>query len=105
MKPHTLCLGSISLGSPVDNIKNWTKNETVDISDIKNSHKYLMKKTIAQVLVLLSFGRSLATTCVSINNRLSMVRPIYQTYPFIISLDRCDGICNTAEDPFDRPCV
>ena len=26
-------------------------------------------------------------------------------YPFIISLDRCDGSCNTVEDPLGRICT
>ena len=25
--------------------------------------------------------------------------------PFMVSLDRCDRICNTTEDPFGRICV
>ena len=26
-------------------------------------------------------------------------------YPFIFSVDRCDGSCNTVEDPFGRICA
>ena len=39
-----------------------------------------------------------------------MVRPMlidlnlekYHYYAFIIIMDRCDGSCNTTEDPFDK---
>ena len=42
-----------------------------------------------------------------------MVRPTFiglnledvQYYPFIISINRCDGKCNTVEDLFDRICA
>ena len=41
------------------------------------------------VLVLLDFGQSLTTKCVSVNIQPCMVRPS----------------CNTVQDPFDRICV
>ena len=63
--------------------------------------------------MLLGFGESLAIKYVSLNNQPSMVRPrlinLYPDelhhYPFIISLDRHNGSCNTVEDPFGRICV
>ena len=47
------------------------------------------------------------------NNQPCMVRPTpidlnpdeLHYYPFIISLDRCDGNCNTDENPLGRICV
>ena len=50
----------------------------------------------------LSFSRSLATICVSLNNEKCMTRPTLidfipielNFYPFIISLDKCNRTCN-----------
>ena len=72
-----------------------------------------MQKFIVLVLVMLAFSGLLATKCVSMNNQPYMARPslIYLNpdefyyYLFIISVDRCNGSCNTFEDPFDRMCV
>ena len=49
--------------------------------------------------VLLSFGRSLATKCVSLSNEPSTARPTlidlnpvkFNYYPFRVSLDKCSG--------------
>ena len=42
------------------------------------------------------------------NNQPGMVRPalinLNPDCPFIISMNRCYGRCNTAEDPFGRIC-
>ena len=65
------------------------------------------------VLVLLSFGGSLAIECVSINNQQWMLRPTLISlsnyklnyYSLMVSLYTCDGSCNTVEDPFGRICV
>ena len=56
--------------------------------------------------VLLSFGRSLATKCVSLSNEPSTARPTlidlnpvkFNYYPFRVSLDKCSGSCNAADD-------
>ena len=62
---------------------------------------------------MLCFGRSLAIKWASMNNQQCKVRPtlidfnldeLYY-YSFIISLDRCDGNCNTIEDTSGRMCV
>ena len=62
-----------------------------------------MFSLIKQVLaVLLSFSESLATKCVSLNHEACMVRPTLidlnpielKYYPFMISLDKCNGSCN-----------
>ena len=73
-----------------------------------------MKQTfIVLVLVLLGFGRSLATKLVSTNNQSCLVRPMFidlnldelHKYSVITSLDRCDERCKTVEDPFAGICV
>ena len=54
----------------------------------------------------LSFGRSSATKCVLLNNEPCMTRPTLidlnpvevNFYPFMISLDKCNGICNTVDN-------
>ena len=68
---------------------------------------------IVLVLVLLYFGRSLAIKSASMNNQPCMVRSMllnwnpdkHHYHLFINSMDRCNGSCNTAEDPFGRICV
>ena len=69
----------------------------------------MIKQTsIVLSLVVLGFGRSLATQYVSLNNKSCMVRPTLidlnpdelHYYLFVIILGRCDGSCNTVEDPF-----
>ena len=53
-------------------------------------------------LALLSFIESLATKCLSLNDEPFMFRPtlidlnpVYlKYYPFMISLDKCNGTCN-----------
>ena len=65
------------------------------------------------VLWLSGFDESLAIKYVSINKKKRMVRPILIDmkpdelcyYPFIISMDRCERDCSTAEDPFGTICV
>ena len=52
--------------------------------------------------VLLSFSESLATKCMSLNNKPCMVRPTLinlnpvelKYYPFMISLDKCNESSN-----------
>ena len=71
-------------------------------------------KLIRQTFVASSsFSGSLATKCMSLNDEPCLVRPnlidlnpneLYY-YPFMVSLDRCDGSCNTLDYPSDRLCV
>ena len=57
-------------------------------------------------ITLLSFSDSLATRCVSLNNNSCLIRstlvylnPVELDYfPFIISLHKCTGSCNSADD-------
>ena len=83
----------------------------------------LLKKIF---LGLLHFSRSLVftvanvsdhTKCISLSNQLGMAGPtlIYLNpnecnqrlsyYPFMVNLDRCNGICNTINDISRRTCV
>ena len=62
---------------------------------------------------LLSFCGSLTTKCVSINNEKCMTRPILidlnpvelSHYPFMISLDKCNGSCNAVDDLSSKICL
>ena len=57
------------------------------------------------------------TTCMSLNNQPCIARPtltdlnsdeynqVLSYYPFMVNLDRCNGICNTFDDPSSRICV
>ena len=73
-------------------------------------------------IALLSFSESLANmvnvsdfvTCISLNNQLCMSRPTpinfipnqhnqgLSYYSFMVNLDRCNGSCNTLDDPSGR---
>ena len=54
-----------------------------------------MFSIIKQVFIVsLSFSESLSTKCVPLNDEPCMVRPTLKYYPFIISLDKCNRICN-----------
>ena len=63
--------------------------------------------------MLLGSSGSLAIKCVAMNNQKCLVRSTLTDlnsdeilyYPFINSIDRCDGSCNTVEDSFGRTCV
>ena len=53
----------------------------------------------------------LAPKCISLNNELCLGRPIFiidlnpnkfHLYPFMVSLDRCNGVCKILDDPSDR---
>ena len=58
-------------------------------------------------IALLRFSRSLATKHESLNNELCVTRPVFidlnpdqlHYYPFMASLDRLNGICNTLDYP------
>ena len=62
-----------------------------------------MLSLIKQVfIVLLSFNKSSATKCLSLNDEPCMIRPTlinlspveFKYYPFTNSLDKCSGNCN-----------
>ena len=64
----------------------------------------MFSRTKQVFITLLTFSRSLATKCVSLNNESCMIRPFLidlnpvelKYYPFMISLDKCSGSCNSA---------
>ena len=66
-------------------------------------------------ITLLSVSRSLATKCVSLMcvSELCMIRPFLnylnpvelKYYPFVSSLDKCNGSCNSFNVLFMRLCV
>ena len=63
-------------------------------------------------IVLLSFSESLATKYVSLNDEPCMIRPTFidlnlvelKYYPFMISLDKCNGSCNVLSSKKTRQC-
>ena len=68
---------------------------------------------IVLVLVLLCFGGSLAIKFVFMNNQPCLVTSMLidlnpdklHYHPFIISMSRCNGSCNTVKDPVGRICA
>ena len=73
-----------------------------------------MFRLIRQVLIgLLCFSGSLATNCVSLNNEPCMIMLIFidfnlvelNYYPFMISLDKCRGSCNSVDDLSAKTCI
>ena len=62
---------------------------------------------------LLSFSGSLANKCTSLNNEPCMARLFLigfnlvelKYYPFMISLDKCSGICNSGNDLSTKICI
>ena len=99
------------------NVYNFSVDyDAIDKSERLNIHKYLMLRNILNIimprlikqafLVLLSFNGSLATKCVSLNNKPCITRPVLinlnslelNYYLFMISLVKCNEICNVADD-------
>ena len=67
----------------------------------------MMFRLIKQVLIaLLSFSGYLTEKYRYLNNKPGMIRPTFinikhielKYFPFIISLDKCNGSCNAADD-------
>ena len=100
---------------------------TIDVDDIKDIHKYLMRKNnIVQYemlrfikkyffigsLFLSSFISTTALSCISMNNQACKVRskiinvnsnePVF--YLFSIKTSKCSGSCNNINDP-NAKCV
>ena len=73
-----------------------------------------MSWLIEQVFIaLLSFSKSLATKCVSLNNEPSKnwptlidLNPVeFRYWPFMISLHKCSGSCNSVDHLSTKICV
>ena len=100
---------------------------TIDVDDIKDIHKYLMRKNnIVQYemlrfikkyffigsLFLSSFISTTALSCISMNNQACKVRPKIINvnsnepvfYLFSIKTSKCSGSCNNINDP-NAKCV
>ena len=93
---------------------NFSVNyNTIDVSDIEDIHQYLTwfirQMFIVLLLVLLCFGESFGIKCICMNDYAAWLDPHnlneLHYYPFIISMSRCNGSCNTVHDPFGRICV
>ena len=92
-------------------------HNSIDKFDVLNIQKYLKIKnrvTKKVFVALFSFSKSLPTKYVSLNNEPCMIRsfPIdlnhveLKYYPFMISLDKCNGSCKSINDLLSmRICV
>ena len=131
-----LWLGNISKDWSVDSMKRTgftvyvyeisVDEEATDVDDIKDIHKYLIKKRnivymrifsfIKKVFVLgLTFLSSITNTleCISMKNQECKVipeiininsnNPIF--HPFSVKINKCSGNCNYINDPYARTCV
>ena len=131
--PNNLCLGNVSKDFSASNMKKTGFNDyfydfsvdydSIDVDDILNIHKYLMKKTrnnikmfrfIKQIFVLtmMLFGCNLSGVnsleCVSINNQECKVRPEIVNvnsnepvfFPCSIKTSKCSGSCNNINDAY-----
>ena len=64
-------------------------------------------------IALLSFSKSLATKCGSLNNGTCMIRSFFialnpvelKYYPSMMSLDKCSESCNFADDLSTKICI
>ena len=95
-----------------------------DIDDVKDIHKYLMKKIFRFVkkvfflglIILSSFTNALSPTplnCISMKNQECKIRPEIINinsnnpifYPFSIKINKCSGSCNNIKNPYAKICV
>ena len=85
------------------------KYDIIDVADVLDIHKYLM----VNIITLLGCSRSLASKCVSLNNKPCMVRPTLtdlnpvelNCYAFMISLDKRNGSCYAADNLSTKICI
>ena len=61
------------------------------------------------LIVLLNFGGSLATKCVSLSNQTCVARPtlinLNKYYPFNVTPDKCNRSFNDVDDLYTNICV
>ena len=105
--------------------------DSIDVDDIVDTHKYLMKKDDIKCLDLLTktfigllrvctienFGKSLtfnskrSIKCVFLNNQPRKARPTWKPwwkiffYSFTVRVTKCDRSCNTIDNPHACVCV
>ena len=93
-------------------------NAVSDINEKKNDEKiwckimfkFIKKGFIVLLVCYCVVSGSFATKCISLNNEPCLVRPIlidlnqneFHYYLFMVSLNRCNGYCNTLDDPSGR---
>ena len=133
-----LCLGNISKDWSTDNMKRTGFNaytyafsvdyDATDVGDIKDIHKYLMKKNnIVQMkifrfvqkiffiglTILSSFTNSSSLSCISMIKQECKTRPQIVNvnssntifYPFSIKISKCSGSHKNINDPYSNICV
>ena len=78
----------------------------IEVFDEKTLYKIRFRLIKPVLIAFLSFSESLATECVSLNNKPCMLRPIpFNYYSFMISLDKCNGSCNAVDYLSMKICV
>ena len=133
-----LCLGNISNDWSVDNMKKTRFDGYVydfsadygatDVDDIKDIHKYLMKKNnivkmkifgllkkvfFIGLTILSSFTGINSLSCISMSNQECKERPEIVNvnsnnpifYPFSIKTNKCSHNCNNINDLYAKICV
>ena len=96
--------------------------DSIGVDNILDLHKYLMKNydikqffgLLSQLTIaLLSFSKYLTTKCISLNIGLCMTSLTFvdldpvelDYYPFIVSLDKCNGSCSAVDNLSTKLCV
>ena len=92
----------------------------IDTSDILDIHKYLMKRTLRKIFIVLLTGLVKGinnTKCVSLNNRKGNIHPTlinlhpnnysqeFHYYLFSVKLDICVWRCNIIIDLSNKVCI
>ena len=106
--------------------------DATDVDDIKDIHKYLMKKNdivqmkifrfVKKVFFAIPLSAALLNTtrlnaiplsCISMSNQEHKARPEIVNvnsnnpifYPFSVKTSKCSGNCNNINDPYAKVCV
>ena len=139
IKDYALFLGNFLKDFTINNMKTKTSLKGVvqlfsadfnpiDINNILDIHKYLMKRTGYKIvlwlikkifigLLISLVNGSNHTKCVSLRNQKCMIQPTlinlqpnecsqeFHCYPFSFKLDRCVGSRNTLNDLSNKVCI
>ena len=131
-----LCLGNTSKDWSTDNVEKTgfkgyiydfsVDYDATDVDDIKDIHKYLMKKNNIVKMKLFRFVKKKfflrltilsnfrnALDCISMKIQECKMRPEIINinsnnpifYPFSIKINKCSGSCNNISDPYPRICI
>ena len=102
--------------------------DAIAVDDIKDIHKYLMKKNnIVQMkifrfvkkvffvglTILSDFTNASSLSCISMSNQICKARPQIVNvngnepgfFPFSIKTSKCGGSCNNSNYPYAKMCV